>query len=402
MDKRSKIIMIVFAVVLLGIIVTEIVRPKPIDWSSSFTAEDKIPFGCYVLYEELPTLFPDSKIEKVNKSLYEVLVDRDTTLTSNYLIINDHASLDEQETNQLLEFVSQGNSAFVAMTSADFYLADTLNIRYDYDYSVAEDSVSISLTHNDFKGQNYWMRRGMYNTHFISVDSSNTTILGHITFEQKNNLTQVVEKTVTKPNFIKTTFGKGDFYIHSTPLAFSNYYVLGGNQNYVNQVLSYLDDTHLYWDNYKKSGRVVIDSPMRFVLNQAALKWVYYLTVVTLILFVIFRAKREQRIIPVINPNENASVEFTRTVGSLYFQNKDYSDLVQKKLTYFLAYIRNHFYLDTSTLNEKTIQQLAAKSGKPLQEVKILVEYIIHLKGKSMHTEDDVINLNKKINAFKQ
>ena len=310
--------------------------------------------------------------------------------------------MDEQETNQLLDFVSDGNDVFMAMTSSDYYLADTLNIRYNYDYSVAEDSVAVTLTHNNFKLDKYWMQRGLYNTHFISVDSSNTTILGHITFDRKNSFTQAVEETLTMPNFIKTSFGKGNFYIHSTPQAFTNYYVLGDNKDYVSNVFSYLKDQHLYWDNYKKSGRVVIDSPMRFVLNQAALKWVYYLTVITLILFVIFRAKREQRIIPVIEPNQNASVEFTRTVGSLYFQNKDYSDLVQKKLTYFLAYIRNHFYLETSTLNEKTIQQLAAKSGKPVQEVKTLLEYIIHLKGKSMHTEDDVINLNKKINAFKQ
>ena len=80
MDRRSKIILIIFSVVLIGIIVTEIVRPKPINWSFSFTAEDKIPFGCYVLYEELPNLFPESDIDKVTESLYEVLVNRDTTL----------------------------------------------------------------------------------------------------------------------------------------------------------------------------------------------------------------------------------------------------------------------------------------------------------------------------------
>jgi len=147
---------------------------------------------------------------------------------------------------------------------------------------------------------------------------------------------------------------------------------------------------------------VVIDSPMRFVLNQTALKWTYYLTMVGLLLFVIFKAKREQRIIPVIKPLENSSVEFARTVGTLYHQNKDYTNLIQKKLNYFLAELRNRYFVDTSALNEKTIHQLAAKSGKSTEEVKKLIEFILYLKNKTQHTEQDTIELTKKITAFKK
>jgi len=48
LDKRSKIILVIFAVVLVSIIVTEVIRPKPINWRSSYTSESKIPFGSYV------------------------------------------------------------------------------------------------------------------------------------------------------------------------------------------------------------------------------------------------------------------------------------------------------------------------------------------------------------------
>ena len=121
-----------------------------------------------------------------------------------------------------------------------------------------------------------------------------------------------------------------------------------------------------------------------------------------LLLFVIFKAKREQRIIPVINPIENSSVEFARTVGALYHQNKDYTNLIQKKMNYFLAELRNRYFIDTGSLNEKTIQQLAAKSGKSIEEVKKLIEYILYLKNKSVHSEQDTIELTKKITAFKK
>lgn len=402
MDKRSKIILGIFAVVLVSIIVTEIARPKPLNWRPSYAAADKIPFGCFVLYNELPNLFAQSEIATVDETVYDVLLKRDSTERSNYLFINDNVQLDKQETNQLLNYVAQGNDVFLAASSFSYFLKDTLNIDIDYEYSLLEDTVSVQLTHKKFAAETFQFSRGMNKAHFTSVDSLRTTILGHLEFERKNELTGEVEELVRRPNFVKTAFGEGQFYINTTPQAFSNYYMLKGNKNYVANAFSYLTNDKLYWDNYKKAGRIVIDSPMRFVLNQSALKWGYYLTIIGLLLFVLFKAKREQRIIPVVKPLENSSVEFARTVGSLYHQNKDYTDLITKKLSYFLSFLRNQYFLDTSTLNEKTIQTLAAKSGKSLEEVKKLLEYILYLKNKAMHSEQDLIALNKKITTFKR
>lgn len=402
MDRRSKIILGIFGFVLLTIIISEVVRPRPIDWRPSYTSDDKIPFGCFVLYQEMATLFPDSEITKVEESVYEVLVGKDTTLASNYLIINDHLELDKQETNQMLDYVKRGNSVFISATSLSYILADTLNIGIQSDYTLREDTVRVKLTHHKFHEDVFSYSRGIYPTYFTKVDTANTTILGNLEYDKRNPLGQKIGVKVSRANFIRTTFGKGAFYFSTLPQAYANYYILGGNQDYVSNTFSYLNDDALYWDNYKKSGRVIIDSPMRFVLNQTALKWTYYLTIIGLVLFVIFRAKREQRIIEIVPANENSSIEFTRTVGSLYFQTKDYSDLVRKKMQYFLAYLRNRYYLDTSNFSERTTQQLASKSGKSPGEVKQLMDYLVYLRGKSVHSEQDIINLNKKITAFKK
>ncbi len=403
MDRRSKIVIALFALVVVVIIITEIARPKPINWRPSYTAIDKIPFGCYVLYNELPTIFPNDSIKTVEKSVYDLMIDRDTTLASNYMLINEYIELDEQETNQLLNYVGQGNTVFISATNFGWPLLDTLNITLASDYNLKEGTAILNLTHNRFNSEEFKLSRGVFNSHFTSVDSTNTTILGHITYTRETFLENQPEVTVTKPNFIKTQFGKGHFIISSTPQAYSNYYMLKGNQDYVAHTFSYLQDNGLlYWDNYKKSGRIVINSPMRFVLTQPALKWGYYLTVLGILLFVLFRGKREQRIIPVMEPLKNSSVEFAQAVGSLYHQNKDYTDLIHKKLNYFLAYLRNRYHIDTSQLDGKTIQVLASRAGKEVGEIKKLMEYILNLRNKSTHTEQDSIELNKRINAFKQ
>lgn len=403
MDRRSKIVIVVFIVVVLGIIVTEIVRPKPINWRPSYTAVDKIPFGCYVLYNELPSIFPESTIETIQESVYDALTERDSTQAANYLFINEYIDLDTQETNQLLDFVDQGNTVFIAATGFGWELMDTLNIGINSDYSLQEGTATLDLTHDGFTNHTYELSRGVFNSHFTSVDSTNTTILGHITYTRSTYFDDKPEETVTRPNFIKTNFGKGQFILSSTPQAYANYYMLKGNADYVTQTLSYLTDREvLYWDNYKKAGRVIINSPMRFILNQTTLKWAYYLTMLGILLFVLFKGKREQRIIPVVEPLKNSSVEFAKAVGSLYHQNKDYTDLIQKKINYFLADVRNHYHVETAQMNERTIQLLAAKSGKDLDQTKSLIDYIIRLKNKSSHTEQESIELNKKITAFKQ
>ncbi|MDF0717563.1 DUF4350 domain-containing protein [Muricauda sp. 334s03] len=403
MDKKSKIVIGIFALVVVGIIITEVVRPKPINWNPSYTATDKIPFGCHVLYNELPTIFPNNTIETVQESVYNVLLERDSSKLSNYLIINDGIHLDKQETHQILDYVNQGNTVFIAAAGLGWQLMDTLNIAISSDYSLKEGSAILSLTHKKFKDEKFTLSRGVFNSHFTSVDSTNTTILGNITYTRENYLEEQSSEQVTKPNFIRTDFGKGAFILSTTPQAYSNYYMLKGNSSYVTHSFGYLQNREvLYWDNYKKAGRVVIDSPMRFVLNQVSLKWAYYLTIIGLLLFVLFKGKREQRIIPVIEPLKNSSVEFAQAVGSLYHQNKDHTDLIHKKINYFLAYLRNQYHIETTKLNEQTIQILASRAGKDMTETKNLVEFILKLKNKNVHSEQESIELNKKITAFKQ
>ena len=297
MDKRSKIILGIFCIVTLTIIVTEIVRPKPINWRPSYTAADKIPFGCFVLYNELGALFENHEIRTVEESVYDLMTKRDTLERSNYVLINNYIYFDDQESYQLLDYVKQGNTVFIAANRLDGILVDTLNVYATSDYSIVEDTLRLDMTHNRFKGSHFEYSRGMGNFHFTSVDTTNTTILGHMNYIWEDPLAEKPDEERRYPNFIKTTFGKGSFYLNTAPEAFSNYYMLRGNSTYVGHAFSYLE-AHpvLYWDDYKKSGRVIINSPMRFVLNQAALKWSYYLTMVGLLLFVIFRARRQQRL----------------------------------------------------------------------------------------------------------
>jgi hypothetical protein len=406
MDKRSKIIIGLFVGVVILIILTEFTKPKPLDWRPSYTSYHKKPFGGHILFQELKSIFPEGAALK-NRPTYSVLTELDSTETSNYLIIGGHVDLDRTTIEKLLDYVHRGSSVFIATERLPRYLADTLNLSIQSTSTILEDSVRLSLTHKTFRGQNAFIQRGSSKSHIKSLDSLNSTILGHARFT-KDSLETLLDGEsewgqieVEEVNFIKTKLGKGHFYVHANPIAFTNYYMLYGHSEYVSRCLSYLPEQATYWDDYLKDGRQIIDSPLRYVLNQDALRWAYYLGVVGLLLFMIFRAKREQRIIPIVKPLENSSVAFAKTVGNLYFQHQDYADLIQKKINFFLAEIRANYHVDTQTLDMTLAKQLAAKSGNSLEKTETLFKAIQKTQQKIQLGQADLIRINKLINEYR-
>lgn len=114
----------------------------------------------------------------------------------------------------------------------------------------------------------------------------------------------------------------------------------------------------------------------------------------------IFNAKRRQRIIKIIKPLPNTTVGFVKTVSNLYFETQDHKNLIEKKITYFLEKIRTDYHLDTSNLNDEFIEKLSSKSGRKKELVKKTIGYINWLRSKNEFFEENLINLNRHIEAF--
>ena len=81
----------------------------------------------------------------------------------------------------------------------------------------------------------------------------------------------------------------------------------------------------MIWDAYHTLGRQEAQTPLRVILQYPALKWALYLLLAGALCYVLFRARREQRPIPVIHPPENKMLEFIATVSSLYYKQKEHS-----------------------------------------------------------------------------
>ena len=389
MNRSLKIYIFLLVLVLIGIIFIDANRPKPINWSPTFALNDKIPFGLYIFDKESKGLFADQKISKVGNTPYEYFMDKydyeDSTYTvdGSILYINDDFTIDNSSVDELFYYASRGNDVFISSSNFPKKMKDSLGFEIETS-SVFLDSFAFSIVNKNLNPKDYYYSKGVSTKYFAKIDTINTTVLGH--------QTSTKEKLV---NFVKIPYRNGNFYLHTQPIAFTNYYMLKDkNHQYIEQITSYLEQSSIYWFSKHYGNDQLNQSPMRFFLSQASFRWAWYISLISILIFIIFNAKRKQRIIPIIEPLRNTTVDFTKTIGNLYYQEGNHKNIIDKKIIYFLEKLRNDYLLDTTELNETFINRYHQKSGHKKEEIKALIQLIQQLKNKEICDENDIIKLN--------
>ncbi|WP_047547245.1 DUF4350 domain-containing protein [Psychroserpens sp. Hel_I_66] len=395
MSKTLKIYIGLLILLFVGIIAIEFSTPPPINWQKTYNETQKIPYGTFVFYEELNNIFPESKTQDIKVTPYEYFdeyynwEDSVYLITGTYILIDEYPDLDNTSAQELLDFASHGNDVFIASNYFPDRLLDSLGFYTQNDFSLS-GKAEFSFTNPTFERDSISVEKGLSNIYFSEIDTLATTVLGHQKFGDE-----------TYTNFIQIPWGNGNFYLHIQPIVFTNYHILKKeNSKYAASAMSYLRDDTIYFDSRNKSTKELGDSPLRFVLSQPPLRWAWYLALITTVLFMIFNAKRRQRIVLIKEPLKNTTVDFTKTIGNLYYETKDHDNLIEKKITYFLEYIRRIYYLDTQILDDKFVKNLALKSGKDADDIKKLINQIVYLKAKNNCTEADLLRLNNAIEDF--
>ena len=391
-----------FVGAIIVVILSEVFTPKPIDWTKTYGKSDKNPYGNYVLFNQLADIFGDEQINVNKITAYEATEQEEWEGYKTVIYINEEFNPSELELEALSNWVANGNTAFVAATDFQGAFADTFNIetsRRYFQYQLNEDNeiegelnlenVGMNFVHPNLKkDQAYFYKRGTTSNYFMENRMEEYTLLG--------------EDEELNAHYIRIAHGAGHFYLHSNPLVFTNYNMLNNNGKYISSAFSYLPKGPVIWDEYYKSGRGGATTPLRYILSQSPLRWAWFLALGTLIFFVLFNIKRKQRIIPIVTPPSNTTLEFVETIGKLYYQNKDHKDLVVKKIRYFKEYIRQHFFLTMQHWDTHELAALSAKSGLTQEQVSVIGKFILSLKGKQVITEQELLTLSKKIDMFKE
>ncbi len=380
---------ILLAVLFIGLILFEYFAPKEPDWSYSFTKDDKNPFGAYIIYDLLADIFPDKEILTNEKSLYNF---EEPNLVDNYayIINTDEFSIDELNKDRLLSMADSGAKIFISAMSFEKFLCDTLQFKTEvlYSNSFKADSMPVKFKDPVLKSENsYFVQKAMMNYHFSEFDHTTTNILG--TMGDK------------KVNFIMIPFGKGSFYLHSQPIAFTNYNMLTkNNAEYVFKALSYVNSDYIVWDEKYKPGKANGNSLVSYILKYSSLRIAYYLILVIVVLFFFFSGKRKQRPVPVINPPGNSSLEFAATLGNLYLNNQNHRDILLKRFLYWIDFLREKYFLSVEKMAKKAPEIIAEKTGAKVSCIREILKLHQSAKQQKSVSSEELLHFNKLMERF--
>jgi hypothetical protein len=388
--KDYRKFLLVFTALFALYIVAEVNKPTPVNWAVTLSKNDKNPYGSYILYNHLNNLFPAARIQSYRLPLYDQLNNYKGD-NSAYFIISSAFSPSENDWEEMKNYVSEGNYVFAAATSFSKKVLDSLGFKtYSKVALISNDSTSVNFVNPRLKSKNnYGFKKQTIDEYFSEIDTSRTIVLG-INDEEK-------------PNYIKVGLGGGAFFIHADPICFSNYFMLfKNNKEYTAKALSYIPGgvTKIYWDEFYKLGSAAATTPLRFFLSNEFLLWALRLSVIALVLYILFEMKRRQRVIPVITPLRNSTLEFVKTVSNVYFNQKDNNSIANKKINHFLEFIRNRFYLSTQQLNEDFITQLSRKSGVARENIDDIFRLINDSNAGYAVNDKYLLTLNQQIDNF--
>lgn len=436
--KSSRNFLFIMLVLFVLFCLLQVNLPKKFVWSPTFSHVDKQPFGCFVFDSVLTQSLPNGY--HVTKKTFFQLDQEHAKEKISVLMVVDQQNLKQLDVKYLCNIARRGGKVMVVASSSfdDGRNADTVVVdELERTFKVRiEDGMYFSLRgilsglkahDNDMYDTIYWNNREtMYAAQpyrmfynmvggTLFVDSVpkvkrlaytlstagydykyDSLYVGDFTrfdtiVDKKERIERIDTFAIKKvPAAVSVPYGKGEVIFVSSPLLFTNYGMLEGNTFvYIFRLMSYLADLPVYrTEAYVKTDAMLVaeQSPFREFIKRPPLRWALYLALLGVVLFMIFTARRRQRVIPIMSKPANRSLEFIQLIGTLYYQRKDHVDLVRKKFKLFAEELRKTAGVDISDVNtdDREYLLLAEKTGMNSDRLKKVIRQIrlvLHSEG---------------------
>ena len=438
--KSSRNFLFAMLVLFVLFCLLQVNLPKKFVWSPTFSHVDKQPFGCFVFDSVLTQSLPNGY--HVTKKTFFQLDQEHAKEKISVLMVVDQQDLKQLDVKYLCNIARRGGKVMVVASSSfdDGRNADTVVVdELERTFKVRiEDGMYFSLRgilaglkahDNDMYDTIYWNNREtMYAAQSyrmfynmvggtLFVDSVpkvkrlaytlstagydyklDSLYVGDFTgfdtiVDEKERIERIDTFAIKKvPTAVSVPYGKGEVIFVSSPLLFTNYGMLEGNTSvYIFRLMSYLADLPVYrTEAYVKTDAMLVaeQSPFREFIKRPPLRWALYLALLGVVLFMIFTARRRQRVIPIMSKPANRSLEFIQLIGTLYYQRKDHVDLVRKKFKLFAEELRKTAGVDISDVNtdDREYLLLAEKTGMNSDRLKKVIRQIRLV----LHSEDNI------------
>jgi len=308
--------------------------------------------------------------------------------SSTYVFVGRYAFLRRDEIDAMLQYANVGHQVVLIAEGLPDTMLQTLSYfakpvhfnRFD------DNSVTIETFREKSKSINHEFN-------FRSFDGDTTQKVDWYFLDEDQQLDYFFGETGNRYiktgkingrlNYAKFKVGRGFVYIHTSPVLLTNYALSKTNgYQYVDEIFSDIYTGKIIYDAYSReykpdseSIQRKSDSPLSYILKQPALKWAWYLFLAAVLLFFLFKARRKQRIIPVLEQKRNTSIRFIETLSGLFYSDANHQKMAETKMNLFLFFLRNKLNVSTHDIDQNAVRLIALKSKVPEYDVWRIFDY---------------------------
>lgn len=409
MESRNRPFLIVLIIFLIAFFMIRFLLSQgelKYDWYEWQALESEEPYG-YSLFIDLLEDATEDQIIYGTSSLIDSLPLTADSLTYFYMGFEFNGS--EAEIDHLVNFVSEGNDAFICVDNL-FAFHDALGL--DYDFVVREYWDSSRNVNMNFTEENLRTDSG-YNYQFFHAD---TVTIGHWNFFDMDTYSDsmmvydfadpiaTIENAV---NFSSFPIGKGKLYVHVEQRLFSNIHLKETEGlEYANKVLSQFDVDHIYFDRYNEvfhdenENENTASTPLGFIFDHDSLRYGWYVLLFSIFIFLLFRSKRQQRIIPIVPSVDNTSIEFAKALGTLYYQSNSPKYLCSEMMRLFHTFNRRRYNLQPGKKGESNAESLSKKSRVNPDDINKIYDLERRLRYNDMARMNEVTPLFEALKNY--
>lgn len=367
--------------------------PGKFDWKTTWSPNSSDPFGCQEFDSVLRESMPNGYTTHYG-SLWQFV---DSKKRQNVLLIAKSADLDSLMVKDINKFTKHGNKLLLIISDT-YYDSKKYQSAMGFYLSSGYSYFNIDLVREQLgDNQNlsdtiYWVGKGYPKRKYRALKpllDEDTVALSKevhwdtLAYTNSWNIDSTRRRIV--PIAFRRKMNNGELIVASDRMLFTNYGMLEGETSgYIFRILNYISDkpvVRLTDELPTVSEDEMNGSPFRAIFRSRQLTWAFYLTLFVLLLFFIFSARRRQRAIPVISAPRNHTLEFTKLIGTLFYQRHDHTGLLRRKWDLFAADIRQTVGVDVQALDDDDtlFRRLSECTGMEYEDIAKKIKNIRYL-----------------------
>jgi hypothetical protein len=403
LTKRSKIWLLGGCILLMACQQNNTSADKLI-LRKTFSPTDKNPFGAFLAHALIDSTWSFIGTSSNNQAFHRWYKQREENegigTDEVYIIIAEAVEAYEREATALRRYIERGNTVLIVTDRLSEVLTETLNCQIKDERSMlsflqrfrmAPTGVSLtdSLLPSQFRRSYEYFFFPMANRAVLTKKADSSVLVG-------------VGQGQTE-NIWRLQIGRGQLILAANASLASNYF-LSQKSNYqlLQALMSYFPaepaavtkDAFYYKYPYRQPEDY---SVFQALLAIQPLRWAFWILVCLGMLWVLSNLRRQQKMIPVLAPNVNSTVNFIQTIAQLYYNKQDHASIARKIAAHFTDHLRRNYYIQPLTDSRDWPEVLSRKTGMPLPDAHRTTELMQKAQAGEAFSATEVMELHSLV-----